>query len=216
MDVAYARSWSFGLDVKLSAPDTHGARRTASNAMSARTGETSRKPSIKPAVFPEQPIRVAVVGFGYWGPNLVRNLRELDRGRARRRSAICARTCSSRRPAQPGCAGDDATTTLCSRTSRSTRSSSRRPSRRIEILQRRHCLSGKHAFVEKPLAGSSADGQAADSARRAARPRSHARPHVPVQPAGEQGPGADRSPGASARSTSSRRAASTSGCTSRT
>ncbi|MGZ8795565.1 MAG: Gfo/Idh/MocA family protein, partial [Gaiellaceae bacterium] len=34
-------------------------------------------PAVRPAVFPDEPVRVAVVGLGYWGPNLVRNLREL-------------------------------------------------------------------------------------------------------------------------------------------
>ena len=35
------------------------------------------------------PVRVAVVGLGYWGPNLVRNLHELAERRARRASATC-------------------------------------------------------------------------------------------------------------------------------
>ena len=35
-----------------------------------------------PAIFPEdfrgEPVRTAVVGLGYWGPNLIRNLNESD------------------------------------------------------------------------------------------------------------------------------------------
>ena len=34
------------------------------------------------------PVRIAVVGLGYWGPNLVRNLAELD-APSSSRSAIC-------------------------------------------------------------------------------------------------------------------------------
>ena len=42
---------------------------------------------------------------------------------------------------------------------------------------------GKHVFVEKPLAGSSARGARPDRARARARPRADAGPHVPLQPA---------------------------------
>jgi predicted dehydrogenase len=36
------------------------------------------KPSIFPRDIPFDPVRTAVVGLGYWGPNLIRNLNELE------------------------------------------------------------------------------------------------------------------------------------------
>ena len=41
------------------------------------------------------PVRVGVVGLGYWGPNLVRNLNEIDRRPRPPGCAICARSCST-------------------------------------------------------------------------------------------------------------------------
>ena len=44
---------------------------------------------------PVKPVNVAVVGLGYWGPNLVRNLHELDAAEV---SVVCdARDRSSSR-----------------------------------------------------------------------------------------------------------------------
>ena len=36
------------------------------------------KPSIFPRELSSEPVRIGVVGLGYWGPNLIRNLNELD------------------------------------------------------------------------------------------------------------------------------------------
>ena len=60
MDVAYVRGWSLGLDLRL-------LFRHPVRTPSAASGDRV-----------SQPVRVAVVGLGYWGPNLVRNLAELD------------------------------------------------------------------------------------------------------------------------------------------
>ena len=52
------------------------------------------------------PVRVAVVGLGYWGPNLVRNLAELD---AAELVAVCdldPERARARRPPLPGRAPD--------------------------------------------------------------------------------------------------------------
>ena len=38
-------------------------------------------PSIFPRECPAEPVRIGVVGLGYWGPNLIRNLNELDERR---------------------------------------------------------------------------------------------------------------------------------------
>ena len=44
--------------------------------------------SPRPPIFSDQPLRIAVVGYGYWGPNLVRNLRELGDAEV---AAVCDR-----------------------------------------------------------------------------------------------------------------------------
>ena len=59
MDVTYARGWSLGLDLRLLCRTPLAVLRQSTDGMSADR------------------VRVAVVGLGYWGPNLVRNLFEL-------------------------------------------------------------------------------------------------------------------------------------------
>ena len=59
MDVAYVRGWSLGLDLRLL----------------FRTPPGPGPPAAGNGV---KPVRTAVVGLGYWGPNLARNLQELD------------------------------------------------------------------------------------------------------------------------------------------
>ena len=41
------------------------------------------RPSIFPRDLPLEPVRTAVVGLGYWGPNLIRNLNELEEAELR-------------------------------------------------------------------------------------------------------------------------------------
>ena len=67
LDVAYVRGWSLRLDLSLL---LRTVRRSSSEG-SRRDGRTS---AAEPML---EPVRVAVVGLGYWGPNLVRNLNEL-------------------------------------------------------------------------------------------------------------------------------------------
>jgi predicted dehydrogenase len=105
------------------------------------------------------PVRTAVVGLGYWGPNLVRNLYELPEAevvyvcdaRPERFDPI-----SRRYPSVPqttsfdeviGDAGVDA---VALATTVSTHYE----------LARRALEAGKHVFVEKPLAGSSSEAVA--------------------------------------------------------
>ena len=59
LDVLYARSWSFWARHRAAAQDARADLPAEGDPMSA-------------------PLRVAVVGLGYWGPNLLRNLVELD------------------------------------------------------------------------------------------------------------------------------------------
>ena len=101
-------------------------------------------------------VRIAVVGLGYWGPNLVRNLHELP-------EADVALVCDTRREAVAG-------TTLrypsVSGTTRFTRVLNDASIEAVVIatpvgthyeLAAAALEAGKHVFVEKPLAASSAE-----------------------------------------------------------
>jgi predicted dehydrogenase len=104
------------------------------------------------------PVNIAVVGLGYWGPNLVRNLYELE-------SAEVVTMCDTRRgPLEalrrryPGVA-------------RTTSFADVLADRRVEAVALATPVSthyplasaalraGKHVFVEKPLAGSAREGR---------------------------------------------------------
>ena len=182
MDVAYARGWSLGLDLRLLCRTPLAAPAGSEDG----DGDERRRPLASR-------VRVAVVGLGYWGPNLVRNLArarrtpsssrvcDLRRGRARRRSRGATRP--SRRTTEfDEVLADDDVEAVAIATPVSTH----------HALALRALDAGKHVFVEKPLAASSAEALELDRARRRARPRADARPHVPLQPAGQHDPRADR------------------------
>jgi predicted dehydrogenase len=101
------------------------------------------------------PLRVAVVGLGYWGPNLVRNLSELPEAEVawvcdRRSEPLAA--LARRYPGVPTTTrldrvlADDAVDAIAIATPVSTHYS----------LATAALAAGKHVFVEKPLASSSA------------------------------------------------------------
>ena len=104
-----------------------------------------------------EPVRIAVVGLGYWGPNLARNLQELPEAEL---IAVCdsderSRTKLSRRyPALRQEADfealleDDSLEAVAIAT----------PVGTHYPLALRALEAGKHVFVEKPLAGSAAEG----------------------------------------------------------
>ena len=122
-------------------------------------GEHNGASAVKPAVFPDQPVRVAVVGFGYWGPNLVRNLRELEQAEL---VTVCdlrpdvLQTVTRRHPdvrtttEYESLLDDESIDAVVIATPVSTH----------RELAEAALSCGKHAFVEKPLAGSSEDGRA--------------------------------------------------------
>ncbi len=118
---------------------------------------------------PERDLRVAVVGAGYWGPNLIRNFSEApggdvvavadlsaDRLAAIRKRFPAVRTVTDHRLLF----ADPAIDAVCLATPISTH----RP------LAEEAFAAGKHVFVEKPLAGTVADAEAiARAASRAGR-----------------------------------------------
>jgi predicted dehydrogenase len=110
------------------------------------------------------PVRIAVVGLGYWGPNLVRNLHEL-------REAEVAYACDGRQEAldeigrrYPGIAGVQSFDTVLADPTVEAVAIATPVSTHFELASRA-LEAGKHVFVEKPLARSSAE--AADLIERA-------------------------------------------------
>jgi predicted dehydrogenase len=102
------------------------------------------------------PVNIAVVGLGYWGPNLVRNLHELP-------EAHVGYVCDPRESAlqsiarrYPGIAGVRAYETVLRDPAVEAVAIATPVATHFE-LARRALEAGKHVFVEKPLAASSAE-----------------------------------------------------------
>jgi predicted dehydrogenase len=106
----------------------------------------------------DRPVRVAVVGLGYWGPNLARNLQRIDRctlaaccdldeaNHTRFRSAFA----SARFTTSLDDVLDDQTIdAVCVATGAATHA----------VIARRVIDAGKHVFVEKPLALTGSDAR---------------------------------------------------------
>jgi predicted dehydrogenase len=108
----------------------------------------------------EQPVRVGVVGLGYWGPNLARNLAAISGCELRWLCDADADACERLAASFPGArtAGeierlldDDELDAVVLATPVPTHAE----------LAERVARAGKHCFVEKPLATNAADAQAA-------------------------------------------------------
>ena len=123
--------------------------------MSSTLDRSARRRRTAPA---HAPVRIAVVGLGYWGPNLVRNLWEVESTDIvavcdQRRSAVDA--IRRRYPAVRGTVrleevlADPAIEAVAIATPVSTHFE----------LAAAALKAGKHVFVEKPLAGSSAESE---------------------------------------------------------
>jgi predicted dehydrogenase len=115
----------------------------------------------------EQPIRIGVAGLGYWGPNLARNLAALpgvelawccDASAERRERLAAAHRSARFTPELEQLLEDPELDAIALATPVDTHAE----------LAQRVIASGKHCFVEKPLAQSTAAAQALVSAARAA------------------------------------------------
>ena len=145
---------------------------------------------------------VAIVGYGYWGPNLLRNYLEVpgvsvawvcDRradalDKVRRRSPAQAVTES-----YDEVLADPEVDAVVIATPISTHFDARQEALRA----------GKHVFVEKPLTARVADAEELVALADETRAHAHGRPHLRLQPAGQQDQGADPRRASSATSTSS-------------
>jgi len=116
------------------------------------------RPSIFPRDLPLEPVRTAVVGLGYWGPNLIRNLNELEEAELR---WICDLDQSrldtfGRRYPTVSCTRDFADLLAdpeLEAVAIATPVSTHYP------LVLAALEAGKHVFIEKPLAASVAQGE---------------------------------------------------------
>jgi predicted dehydrogenase len=117
---------------------------------------------VTPSIFPEalglDPVRTGVVGLGYWGPNLIRNLNELDAADLR---WICDLDQS-----RLDLVGKRYPAVRCTRQYEELLADPELEAIVIATpVSTHHPLAfaalqaGKHAFVEKPLAASVAEGQ---------------------------------------------------------
>ena len=185
MDVAYARGWTLGLDLRLLCrTPLEILRQRGTSLMSIelfRESVRQREPS------PYPPVRVAVVGLGYWGPNLVRNLEEHPNADL---VAVCDRRedalvkTARRYPALK--MTKDLDDILLSDEHRGGRD---RDAGLDALPDRLRGAGRRQARVRREADGCViAGGARPRAARRARRPRADAGTHVPLQPAGEPHP----------------------------
>ena len=158
---------------------------------------------------------VAVIGAGYWGPNLVRNFRasaswdlvavcDLDETRARKvvgpRSTVDVETSVERLLAR-----DDIDAVAIAT-----------PAQTHAPLALAALAAGKHVLVEKPLARHPGRRRGDGARRRRGRAGAHVRPHLLLHAGRAEDPRARRRRRRSATSSSSTRCGSTSGWSSPT
>jgi predicted dehydrogenase len=114
--------------------------------------------SIAPPALEESPIRIAVIGYGYWGPNLVRNVverPELELSALCERDPARASAFALRVPDVPiftdidDVLGDPEVDAVIVAT----------PPRTHHALASAALAAGKHVLVEKPLARTTADAR---------------------------------------------------------
>ena len=118
----------------------------------AAPGRSPRRTKVTPAR-PHSPVNVAVVGLGYWGPNLVRNLHELDATEITVVSDLRPEACESIQRRYPCIeARADYADVLADPTVEAVAIAT--PVGTHHALASAALEAGKHVFVEKPLAAS--------------------------------------------------------------
>ena len=127
-------------------------------------------------------IGIGVVGYGYWGPNLVRNFCETPGCTARRRSATCGRErLASVQRALSGRRDRPTTSTSCCSDPRVDAVAIATPVSTHFELALAALRAGKHVLVEKPMTATPSEAQRLvdEAERRGLRPggRSHVRLH---------------------------------------
>ena len=155
----------------------------------------------------EPVLRVGIVGLGYWGPNLLRGLIEQPSVEV---SYICDLERGAPRPFRPALSerhAHELATRICWRIRELDAIVIATPVFTHFELAAAALRAGKHTFVEKPLAPSTAEAERADRARRGAGSAPDVRADLPLQPAGESGQAPDRRRASWETSSSSPRAA---------
>ena len=150
LDAAYARGWSLGLELVSARTNTVAGFPKGEDELMRRTVPKGRRCT--------RPLSVAVIGLGYWGPNLARNFAELEEAEL---SWLCdmrpeaLATIARRYPA--------ASTTLdYSEVLEDSSVDAVAIATHVSLhseLATAALRAGKHVFVEKPLASSSGDAR---------------------------------------------------------
>ncbi len=136
-------------------------------------------------------INFGVIGYGYWGPNIVRNLGNLEGCSV---TAVCDQSPAARKRAQAAYPhlqvlsdpNDIMTSPDIDAVAVIT------PVWTHYELAKAALENGKHVFVEKPFTSSVAAGRGIDRAGGAQESEDHGGPHVPVHRCGQEDQAADR------------------------
>ena len=136
-------------------------------------------------------LRVGLVGLGYWGPNLLRVLVDMQGVEVRRICDLDEQRLEHFSRRHPASARPRAST-ICSQDPELDAVVLATPIHTHYELALQSLEAGKHTFVEKPLARSGEEAQSLIDLADANAPRADVRPDLPVQPAGSRDEAADR------------------------